>query len=105
MLTFGEIPPYQYGVKFDPALSDDKLALTLTFSDFEATVKEGGPLVATRKFSLVLPIEGDGGRAEIPDDPTECRPYGLLLVGRDSTADAAFLNITAIDAEVRPPTS
>ncbi len=151
LFTFGEIPSYQYGVKFDPALSDDKLALTLTFSDFEATVKADGPLQATRKFSLVLPLEGDGGRAEIQfgisafvlttegttatlifsvngqttvgdfgahadqsvvqtlsfaaEGPTECRVYGLLLVGRDSQADAAFLNILAIDAEVRPPTS
>lgn len=68
MFTFGPIPTYQGEVKFEPSLSDDKRALTLTFSE-GATIEVGNsptsaPLAA-RTFDLILPLEGDGGRAEI----------------------------------------
>ena len=68
MFTFGPVPTYQGDVSFDAGVSDDKRALTLTFSD--ATVEVGNSprdtaLVVNRMFSLLLPLEGDGGRAEI----------------------------------------
>jgi hypothetical protein len=67
MLTFGQVPPYQNDERFDLVVSDDKRALTLTFPHLQATVggsKSPAP-VATRVFSLVLPLAGDDKRAEI----------------------------------------
>jgi hypothetical protein len=43
MFTFGQTPTYQSDEKFDLAVSDDKRALTLSFSEgFEVTVGGGG---------------------------------------------------------------
>jgi hypothetical protein len=66
VFTFGPIPAYRGDVKFDADLSRDKRALTLTFSD-GATVETGGSgaSMAARSFSLILPLEGNGGKAEI----------------------------------------
>jgi hypothetical protein len=54
----------------------------------------------------------DGGTDETPpvsddaaDSPSECRPFALLLVRRDSqspNAEGAFMNVLSIDAEVLP---
>src|SRR5262245_13776765 len=67
MFTFGQIPTYQSDENFELAVSDDKRALTLTFSDLKATVGGGkSPAsMSTRMFSLVLPLEGDEKRVEI----------------------------------------
>jgi hypothetical protein len=67
MLTFGKTPTYQSGSKPEVAVSDDKRALTLTFSDLKVTVGSGkSPApVSTQLFSFVLPLEGDDKRAEI----------------------------------------
>ncbi|HKA19580.1 MAG TPA: hypothetical protein VKN18_14920 [Blastocatellia bacterium] len=152
MFTFGKIPTYQSNDKFDLAVSDDKRALTLTFSDLQVTVggsKSPAPM-STRVFSLVVPLEGKDERVEIEfgvsafiktldgatativssvngqstvadfpanseqslvqqlkftgQSPSECRLCVVLLVGRDtknSNAEA-FLNVTAIDAEILP---
>ena len=64
MATFGEIPSND-DVSFDAALSEDKRALTLTFSDLVATVDSSSPPSVTRDFSLVLPVEGSDGNTEI----------------------------------------
>lgn len=67
MFTFGQIPACDGDVRFESALSDDKRALTLTFSDLVASVeanKSQSPIV-TRALSLVLPVDGGSGRAEI----------------------------------------
>src|SRR5258706_16419094 len=66
MFTFGQIPTYQSDERFELGVSDDKRALTLTFSDLQATVggsKSPVPM-STRVFSLVLPLEGDEKRVE-----------------------------------------
>jgi|SRR5215210_7681042 len=68
MFTFGQTPTYQSDEKFDLAVSDDKRALTLRFSEgFEVTVGGGeSPApTSTRAFCLVLPLEGDDETAEI----------------------------------------
>jgi hypothetical protein len=67
MVTFGQIPTYQSAEKIDLAVSEDKRALTLKFSDLEVTVGTGkspAPM-STRVFSLVLPLQGDEKRVEI----------------------------------------
>jgi hypothetical protein len=67
MFTFGQIPTYHGDENFELNVSDDKRALTLTFSDLKATVgggKSPAPM-CTRVFSLVLPLEGDEKRVEI----------------------------------------
>jgi hypothetical protein len=67
MFTFGQIPAYQSDESFQLGVSDDKRALTLTFSDLQATVggsKSSAPR-STRVFSLGLPLEGDEKRVEI----------------------------------------
>jgi hypothetical protein len=152
MITFGQIPTYQSDDKFELAVSDDKRALTLTFSDLQTAVggsKSAAP-ISTRMFSLVVPLEGDDKNVEIEfgvsssiatlDDatatlvcsvngqstvadfpansdesfvqqlkftcqsPSECRLCVVLLVGRGSknSKAEAFLNVTAIDAEILP---
>jgi hypothetical protein len=68
MFTFGQTPTYQSDEKFDLEVSDDKRALTLSFSEgFEVTVGgSGSPApTSTRAFFLVLPLEGDDERAEV----------------------------------------
>ena len=68
MFTFGEIPAYQGDVSFEAGLSDDRRAVTLTFSDVTAEVgnspNDTAP-TANRTLALVLPIEGGTGKAEI----------------------------------------
>jgi hypothetical protein len=152
MVTFGQVPTQQGGEKYELAVSGDKRALTLTFSDFQATVGNGkSPApVCTRMFSLVLPLQGDDKRVEIEfivqgynlttegttatmicsvngqttvadfpgkadqsfqqklkfaaETPSDCRLCVVLLIGRDSknAGAAAYLNVTAIDAEFLP---
>ena len=67
MFTFGKIPTYQSNDKFDLAVSDDKRALTVTFSDLQVTVggsKSPAPM-STRVFSLIVPLEGKDESVEI----------------------------------------
>jgi hypothetical protein len=83
MFTFSQIPTYQSNEKFDLDVSDDKRALTLTFSDLQATVgggKSPAPM-STRAFSLVLPLEGDEKRVEI-----EFIVQGFILASEGATA-------------------
>jgi len=64
MLTFGQILTDE---SFGFSVSDDKRAVTLTFSDFHVHVggsKSPEPM-PTRMFSLALPLEGNEERAEI----------------------------------------
>jgi hypothetical protein len=66
MFTFGQLPTYSGDAKFEAALSEDKRAFTVTFSD-GATIqlsKASAP-IATKVFSLVIPLEGTGDKAEI----------------------------------------
>jgi hypothetical protein len=68
VFTFGDIPAYQGDVSFQAAVSDDRRAVTLTFSD--VTVALGNSptdtaLNASRSLALVLPLVGGPGRAEI----------------------------------------
>lgn len=67
MITFGRIPRRKSAVKFEPGLSEDRRALTLTFSGFQ--IHAGGSRsrasTVTRLFSLVLPLQGDEPKAEI----------------------------------------
>ena len=66
MLTFGRIPRQKSGEKFEAGVSEDKRALTLTFSGLRVHV--GGRSKAstsTRLFTLTLPLKGDEPRAEI----------------------------------------
>ena len=83
MFTFGQIPTYQSDENFELAVSDDKRALTLTFSDLQAAVgggKSPGPM-STRVFSLVLPLEGDEKKVEI-----EFIVQGFTLTHEGATA-------------------
>jgi hypothetical protein len=67
MFTFGQIPTYQSDDKFELGVSDDKRALTLTFSDLQVTVggsKSPAP-ASTRVFCVVVPLEGDDKSVEI----------------------------------------
>jgi hypothetical protein len=87
MFTFGQIPTYQSDEKFELAVSDDKRALTLTFSDLQATVgggKSPAPM-STRMFSLVLPLQGDEKRVEI-----EFIVQGFTLALDGATATMVF---------------
>jgi len=56
MFTFGQIPTC-----FELNVSDDKRAITFTFSDLQVTVggSNSPAPISTRVFSLVLPLEGD----------------------------------------------
>ncbi len=66
MFTFGRTPTYQTDEELDLALSDDRRALTLRFSEFEVSVGGGSSPTSTRAFCLVLPLEGGNGEtAEI----------------------------------------
>jgi hypothetical protein len=58
MFTFGRTPTYQTDEELDLALSDDRRALTLRFSEFEVSVGGGSSPTSTRAFCLVLPLEG-----------------------------------------------
>jgi hypothetical protein len=87
MFTFGHIPAYQNDEKFEIGVSDDKRALTLTFSDFQSVVggsNSPGP-VSTRVFSLILPLEGDEKTAEI-----EFSLDGFVLALEGATASLVF---------------
>jgi hypothetical protein len=64
MITFGQGPTYQSGEGAQLAVSGDKKAFTLTFSNLQAVV-DGEITVATRAYSLVLPLEGDEKKATI----------------------------------------
>jgi hypothetical protein len=68
VFTFGEIPTYQGDLRFEAGLSDDRRAVTLTFSDVTAEVgnspNDTAP-TAIRTLSLILPIQGGPGHAEI----------------------------------------
>ena len=151
MTTFSSNPVYLDDRQFDFALSDDKRAFTITFSDLQVKVDEGDSALSSAAFSLILPLEGStagekveiefavtgaavtnggatatmmlsiSGQSIVADFPadvtqdlnqqvtftaehgaTECRFSTFLLVGRDSPNAAAFLNISAIDAEFLP---
>jgi hypothetical protein len=67
MITFGRIPRRKSAVRFEPGLSEDKRALTLTFSDFQIHVGGGKSraTTVTRLFSLPLPLRGDESNVEI----------------------------------------
>jgi hypothetical protein len=83
MFIFGQMPTYQSDEKFELDVSDDKRALTLTFSDLQATVgggKSPAPM-STRMYSLVLPLEGDEKRVEI-----EFIVQGFILAHEGATA-------------------
>jgi hypothetical protein len=65
MLAFGQ--PYQSKDKFEFGVSDDKRAFTLTFSDFQLNLEGGKSAtpIASRVFTIVVPVEGDEKWAEI----------------------------------------
>jgi hypothetical protein len=67
MITFGRIPRRKGAVKFELGLSEDRRALTLTFSDFQVHVggSRSRASTVTRLFSLALPLHGDEPRVEI----------------------------------------
>jgi hypothetical protein len=83
MFTFGQIPTYQGDERFEVVVSDDKRALTLMFSDLQATVGGSKSLapISTRVFSLVLPLEGDEKMVEI-----EFIVQGFILALEGATA-------------------
>jgi hypothetical protein len=83
MFIFGQMPAYRSDKKFELDVSDDKRALTLTFSDLQTTVgggKSPAPM-STGMFSLVLPLEGDERRVEI-----EFIIQGSILAHEGATA-------------------
>jgi len=83
MFIFGQMPAYRSDKKFELDVSDDKRALTLTFSDLQTTVgggKSPAPM-STGMFSLVLPLEGDERRVEI-----EFIVQGFALAPEGATA-------------------
>src|SRR5262245_66686451 len=87
MFIFGKMPTYQSDEKFELDVSDGKRALTLTFSDLQATVgcgKSPAPM-STRMFSLVLPLEGYEKMVEI-----EFIVQGFTLVHEGETATMVF---------------
>lgn len=68
MVTFGQIPKICGEVQYDPAVSDDRRALSLDFTGFEIAVgsaKSGDSPFATRVFSLPIPLEGNSEYPEI----------------------------------------
>ena len=67
MITFGRIPRRKSAVKFEPGLSEDKRALSLTFSDFQVHAGGGKSWASTvtRLFGLPLPLQGDEPKVEI----------------------------------------
>jgi hypothetical protein len=67
MATFGRTPTFQSSDEIDFAVSDDGRAFTLLFvgSGFELDTGASEAPIATRLFSLVVPIEGDDERVEI----------------------------------------
>ena len=82
MFTFGQIPTHGEW-KSEIGVSDDKRALSITFADFQVTVgggKSPAPL-ATRLYSLILPLEGGDTRAEI-----EFIVQGLVVAPAGATA-------------------
>jgi hypothetical protein len=67
MFGFGQTPTFQSDEPFVLDVSDDKRALTLTFSEFEVSVgsSQSPAPMSTRAFFLVLPLEGYDERVEI----------------------------------------
>lgn len=151
--AFGLRPTHSSDNGFDISVSPDRQAFTIRFSDLEARVGAAGQAptpIATRMFSLVLPVDGgddgvdisfgvsgyafatEGTSGFIVFDvngdthverlmpgtdsefvhqlkfdgvrKSECQLSVFLLVERDSTdADGvAYLNVSTIDAEIRP---
>lgn len=83
MFTFGQIPTNQGDEIFELGVSDDRRALTLTFSGLQATIgsSESPWPISTRVFSLVLPLEGGEERVEI-----EFIVQGFILALAGATA-------------------
>ena len=83
MITFGRIPRHKSNERFELGVSEDKRALTLTFSDLQVHVGGGKSRAstATRVFTLVLPLKGDEKRVEI-----EFSLEGLILSLEGATA-------------------
>jgi hypothetical protein len=83
MFTFGRISKSQSREKFDLGVSDDKRALTITFSNFQTTIKgsKSSAAMLTRLFTLLLPVKGGGERLEI-----EFTIQGFVLTMDGATA-------------------
>jgi hypothetical protein len=81
--TFGKVPSQKSDSSFDLAVSDDRRAFTLTFSDLKAAA--GKQPIGTRLFSLVLPLEGDRKRTEI-----EFTVQGFAFTTEGATATLLF---------------
>jgi hypothetical protein len=65
MLTFGQATLIDGDDKPQFILSDDKKAFTLLPSGIEITLQPGESPVATRVFTLIVPVEGYGKKADI----------------------------------------
>lgn len=65
MLSFGL--PYEGKDKFDAFVSDDKRALTVTFSDFQLNLEGGKSFqpLASCIFTTVIPVDGDEKSVQI----------------------------------------
>ncbi len=88
MLGFGQVPTYQSNDKFELAVSDDKRAFTLTFSDLQVTVetsKSPAP-IASRVFSLAVPLAGE----EKKKTEIEFNVSAFVLTTEGATATMVF---------------
>jgi hypothetical protein len=56
--TFGDKPTFQSDDQFNYGLSDDKKAFTILFSDVSAKSAAATTPIATRVFSIVIPVTG-----------------------------------------------
>ena len=67
MFTFGRISKSRNREKFDLGVSDDKRALTITFSNFQTAVagSKSSAAMFTRLFTLLVPVKGSGESLEI----------------------------------------
>jgi hypothetical protein len=66
MLSFGQ--PYKGSDKIDVGISDDKRALTITFSDMQLNLEGGGKSaqpIGTRVFTVMIPVGGDEEQVQI----------------------------------------
>jgi hypothetical protein len=88
MLTFSKIPTYKSDEQFDLGISDDKRAFTLSFSDLEVNSEASKSVapIATRAFSLVVPLEGEEKRVEIAFHVSD----GFVTTGEGATATIVF---------------
>jgi hypothetical protein len=96
MVTFAHAPTFQSDEQFELDISDDREALTLTFSGFEVPVggSNRGRLAdwspellapaptATRAFFLVMPLEGDDNESVEIDFHVQ----GFVLTTEGATA-------------------